>query len=103
MYRLKQKISIPSAQLAYDDVLLDLAEKGDISECFRLWRADETFVVLGRGNTFRTEVNLSRCEHDKIPIYRRQSGGGTVLQMPGVLKTRASVYIILKHTYYVLV
>ncbi len=85
MYRLKQNFSIPEGELACDDVLLDLAEQGVLSECFRLWRAEEVFVVIGRGNTYKTEVHLAQCQKDGIPIFRRQSGGGTVLQMPGVL------------------
>jgi lipoate---protein ligase len=85
MYRLKQKFSIPEAELACDDVLLDLAEKGEIGECFRLWKAEDAFVVLGRGNTYKTEVDLGQCKADGVSVFRRQSGGGTILQMPGVL------------------
>ena len=42
-------------------------------------------VVVGYANRIATEVNVARCEAKGIPIYRRCSGGGTVVQGPGCL------------------
>ena len=43
------------------------------------------FVVLGYANQAAREVNLEACKREGIPILRRCSGGGTVVQGPGCL------------------
>jgi len=42
-------------------------------------------VVLGRSNQEQTEVNLEACAAAGIPVFRRASGGGTVIVGPGCL------------------
>lgn len=72
--------------LACDEALLELFEQthsGD--ELLRLWQPANYFVVLGHGNSWRTEVATAACSTDGVPILRRCSGGGTVLQGPGCL------------------
>jgi lipoate-protein ligase A len=39
--------------------------------------------VVGYGNKVAAEVNTGYCESQGIPVLRRCSGGGTVLQGPG--------------------
>jgi lipoate-protein ligase A len=78
--------SLPPAEiLAAEEALLDAAESGTIGETLSFWEARQYFVVLGYGNKLATEVNRTACKQLKIPILRRCSGGGTVLQGPGVL------------------
>jgi lipoate-protein ligase A len=78
----------PAENLACDEALLDWREelhsdKGD--EVLRFWESLETFVVVGYANKIESEANVPACEAKKIPIFRRCSGGGTVLQGPGCL------------------
>jgi lipoate-protein ligase A len=75
----------PAENLAADEVLLDLCEAGHGRETLLFWEPRETFVVVGYANKITTEVNVAACEAKKIPIFRRCSGGGTVVQMPGGL------------------
>lgn len=75
----------PTEILAAEEVLLDAAEAGDCGETLSFWESPDHFVVLGYGNKVATETNQSKCEQLGIPILRRISGGGTVLQGPGVL------------------
>jgi len=80
-------LTLPSAaeNLACDEALLDwLEEKGE-PEVLRVWEPREHFVVLGYANKARLEVELEACRKRRIPILRRCSGGGTVLQGPGCL------------------
>jgi lipoate-protein ligase A len=75
----------PAENLAGDEALLDWCEAGAGEEVLRFWESREHFVVVGYANKARAEVNLAACETKGIPLYRRCSGGGTVLQGPGCL------------------
>lgn len=75
----------PVEQLAADEALLDWCESGQGAETFLFWEPRETFVVVGYANKVATEVNTRSCDKNHVPIFRRCSGGGTVVQMPGGL------------------
>jgi len=75
----------PAANLACDEALLDWREELGGGDVLRFWEPREYFVVVGYANQVLTEVNAAACEENKIPILRRCSGGGTVLQGPGCL------------------
>jgi lipoate---protein ligase len=75
----------PAAQLAGDEALLDWCDKGHGEEALMFWEPREIFVVVGYANKVSTEVNVAACAAKGIPIFRRCSGGGTVLQGPGCL------------------
>lgn len=75
----------PAAQLAGDEALLDWCEAGLGEETLLFWEPRETFVVVGYANKVATEVNVAACAAKGIPIFRRCSGGGTVLQGAGCL------------------
>jgi lipoate---protein ligase len=51
----------------------------------RFWESNHPFVVLGRACCLSDDVHLTVCDQDGIPVLRRASGGGTVLQGPGCL------------------
>ncbi len=51
----------------------------------RLWWAGAPTVVIGRSEDPAVVANVEGCERLGIDVIRRASGGGTVLQMPGVL------------------
>lgn len=74
----------PAENLACDEVLLDGAD-ADGGEVLRFWESREHFVVVGYANKVETEVNVAACAARGIPIFRRCSGGGAVLQGPGCL------------------
>lgn len=75
----------PAENLACDESLLDWCEAGHGEETLRFWEAREPFVVVGYANKILTEVNATACRNRGIPVLRRCSGGGTVVQMPGGL------------------
>lgn len=78
-------ILTPAESLAADEVLLDEGEAGAGDETLVFWEPRETFVVVGYANKVATEVNVAACEEKNILIFRRCSGGGTVVQLPGGL------------------
>ena len=75
----------PAEQLAADEVVLDGCEAGHGDETLLFWEPREPFVVVGYANKVATEVNVAACEKIGVPIFRRCSGGGTVVQMRGGL------------------
>jgi lipoate---protein ligase len=74
----------PAQDLACDEALLDQAEAHG-GEFLRFWEPTVPFVVLGFSNPLRTETFPDACTAAGVPILRRCSGGGTVLQGPGCL------------------
>ncbi len=85
MLRLDLPPLTPAEQLAADETLLDACEAGHGGETLLFWEPRETFVVVGYANKIATEVNLAACKKAGVPIFRRCSGGGTVVQMCGGL------------------
>ena len=75
----------PEANLACDEALLDDCEEKQDREILRFWESPVPFVVLGLASRRDLEVNVPACEARGIPILRRCSGGGTVVQGPGCL------------------
>jgi lipoate---protein ligase len=76
----------PASNLACDEALLELFEARRATDgLLRIWEPEQHFVVLGRSNRIDSEVDIAACEFERLSIFRRLSGGGTVLQGPGCL------------------
>jgi len=75
----------PAENLACDEALLDRAETDGGPAVLRFWESPLPFVVLGYANKVAEEVTVEACRALNVPILRRCSGGGTVLQGPGCL------------------
>ena len=85
----------PETNLALDEVILDSVEEGRAQAVFRLWESPETFVVIGSGQRYRQVVHYFNCLRDKIPVMRRCSAGGAVVQGPGCL----NFSVVLRYDY----
>src|SRR3989338_3291843 len=82
-----KKIVLPTLEenILYDEVLFRLAEKEKAGEALRFWESPKLGIVLGRIGKVEEDINLQTVLKDNIPVLRRTSGGGTVLQGPGCL------------------
>jgi lipoate-protein ligase A len=79
-------LSSPAQNLACDEALLDFCDEGGSAEgLLRFWEPAEYSVVVGYANKVAEEVRVEYCRSEGIPILRRCSGGGTVLQGSGCL------------------
>ncbi|MSR64364.1 MAG: lipoate--protein ligase family protein [Verrucomicrobiae bacterium] len=85
MQLLDLTLRTPEQNLACDEALFNLCEEGGSHEVLRFWEPRDYFVVLGYSNKRATEANENSCRADGVPILRRCTGGGTVLQGPGCL------------------
>jgi len=85
MLLLDHTFPTPAENLACDEALLDFFEERGGSGVLRFWEPQNYFVVVGYGNQVEKEVDVAACRAEGIPILRRCSGGGTVLQGPGCL------------------
>ncbi|HZO85178.1 MAG TPA: lipoate--protein ligase family protein [Verrucomicrobiae bacterium] len=75
----------PAENIACDEALVEFCEAGLMDEVLRFWESSTPFVVVGYGNHVDVEVHRGACEKDGVPILRRCSGGGAVVQGPGCL------------------
>jgi lipoate---protein ligase len=80
--------------LALDEAMLIGADEGRGPPLVRFWEPGEYAVVLGASRRLGGEVHVDACRADGVPIFRRSSGGGTVLIGPGTL----NVTVILPET-----
>jgi len=83
----------PAQNLAIDSALLDEAEAGLRPETLRVWESPVLCAVLGSSRPARGDLDLAACAAAGVPVVRRSSGGGTVLQGPGCL----SYALVLDH------
>ncbi len=84
--RIKEiSFSEPEKNILFDEVLLHLAEQGEGGEVLRFWESPRPFIVLGRIGKPDEDIHLGRVQQEGIPVLRRSSGGGTVVQGPGCL------------------
>lgn len=75
----------PEENLACDEALLDFCEDGCDDGILRFWEHSQPFVVLGYSNKAQTEANLDAARRANLPVLRRCTGGGAVVQGPGCL------------------
>lgn len=73
----------PAENLACDEALLDEAAASGGNGLLRFWESPVHFIALGYANKVKEEVDGEACRQAGVPILRRCSGGGTVLQGPG--------------------
>ena len=71
--------------LALDTALFQALENGTGTESMRIWQSQTPVVVLGRVGQPARDIDESACAADRIPILRRDSGGGAVLLGPGCI------------------
>lgn len=84
--------SNPAELLAWDDAfLVETQETGRSFLWF--WESPVPFVVVGYGQRIDETVEVARCLEAGIPVLRRRSGGGTVLQGPGCLTYGITLHI----------
>ncbi|MEZ6153517.1 MAG: lipoate--protein ligase family protein [Pirellulaceae bacterium] len=82
------ELTLPSIaeNLALDEALLDEAQASDVrEETLRIWQAHSPFVVLGRSSRVDDEVDQACTAEQSVPIFRRVSGGATVVAGPGCM------------------
>ena len=71
--------------LTVEETVLSKVDSDESSGLLRVWESASVCAVVGRGQTIENEVYTDKCLAESIGIYKRCSGGGTVLQGPGCL------------------
>lgn len=75
----------PARNLALDETLLEGVAAGTAPDTLRFWECPSVFVVIGSSQAVRKAANEFNCLRDGVPILRRCSAGGAVVQGPGSL------------------
>ena len=76
--------------LRHDDVDPSLNPTGEILLSkevipYKVWVPDSKYLVLGNSQEPEKELRVAEVIRDRIPVYKRKSGGGAVLLSPGCL------------------
>ncbi len=72
--------------LALDEALLEEADALPRGfETLRVWQAETPCIVLGRSSRVQDEVDLQMATQCAIPVFRRVSGGASVVAGPGCM------------------
>lgn len=69
----------PDRQMALDETMLILLDKGIIPQTVRLWNFSPTTLSIGRFLAIRDWVNKELLDKYSIPLVRRFTGGGPAL------------------------
>ncbi len=77
--------STPEENIFFDEVLFDLAERGLHTDVLRVWESTVPFIVLGKTSCLNSDVDCFCAMRDRVPVLRRFSAGGTVMQGKGCL------------------
>ena len=85
MHHLDLTLTTVAENLALDEAFLLEADAGHGGEVLRFWEWPSLAVILGAGGRLAEDVDEAACLADKVPVFRRSSGGGTVLLGPGCL------------------
>lgn len=84
-----------SAATPADNVILDQyyakLSGAENRRIFRTWWGGPIMVVAGCSEKLEQVANISQCEAAGIPVFKRFTGGGTVLQTPDVLNYSYSI------------
>lgn len=65
----------------YDLTDIDLFEKAS-NDTVKVWIPEGICIVLGQSNTIEYALNVDAVLQDNIPVYKRPSGGQTVVLTP---------------------
>jgi lipoate-protein ligase A len=84
MERIDLTTASPPEFLAWEEAFLADAEEHGVERLW-FWESPSPCVVVGYGQSIEREVNVAGCLRRGIPILRRSSGGGTVVQGAGCL------------------
>jgi len=71
--------------LATEEAILAAVDARESPATLLLWEWTSPAVVVGRSNVVAREVNVEACARAGVPIFRRCSGGGTVVLGAGCL------------------
>lgn len=87
------RFSEAAMELAFDEALLVSADAGHSGACLRFWELSSPAVVLGRSSKVDWETNRAFCDARGVGIYRRCSGGASIVAGPGCLMYSAVLSI----------
>ena len=68
----------------YDLPDYDILKEGS-NDFYKIWIPDQKYLVIGQGNKADSSLYIEKVEADNIPVYKRSSGGETVILTPNTL------------------
>lgn len=68
----------------YDLPDYDILKEGS-KDFYKVWIPDQKYLVIGQANKAETSLFLDIVEAENIPVYKRPSGGETVILTPNTI------------------
>lgn len=78
--------------LPYDLPDLDI-KTSDKKNDFKVWQPEENILVLGRSNNAEDSLNTDLVLEDRVRVYKRPSGGESVILTPNTLVVAVKIHI----------
>ena len=73
----------------YDLPDIEILTNNNSSTGFYVWIPDKIYLILGRSNNVESSLIADKLKKDRIKIFKRPSGGETVVLTPKTLVTSA--------------
>lgn len=78
---------------------IEILSNKNSSTSFYVWIPDKTYLILGRSNNLESSLIQDRLKKDSIKVFKRPSGGETVVLTPKTLVISAVIISVeLKNT-----
>ena len=70
---------------------IEILADNNSSTSFYVWIPDKTYLILGRSNNIESSLIVDRLKKDRIKVFKRPSGGETVVLTPRTLVISAVI------------
>ncbi|MHB1461720.1 MAG: lipoate--protein ligase family protein [Armatimonadota bacterium] len=87
---IQQTAATPADNVILDQYYTQICGK-EARRIFRTWWGGPIAVVAGCSEKLEQVANLPQCEVEGVPVFKRFTGGGTVVQTPDVLNFSYSI------------
>ncbi len=71
---------VSPVEIPTGEILLDTSHPP-----YKVWVPSTQVIVLGNSQDLENELHIEAVQADRIPVFKRQGGGGAVLLSPGCL------------------
>ena len=80
--------------LKYNLPDINILDENQPDRKFNVWQPDKIYLILGQSNTIGESLNNEQVEKDEVAVYKRPSGGQTVILTANTLVISTTITAI---------